>query len=184
MSDNERNTDKLTLEELLRLKKAERPDEMFWSRFDRDLEKKIVRSVISRELRIFSFLRWLKSHAVVAVSCVAFVIVIAGAMLRPGSPHDAETPTNAGAEAQPSGPAAAELAVVDPVAARPRVDAPTMAGSRSDFVIEVLSSGGTMPSSANLTLSGKEQAEQGGAYYVADQLSSADQGWSGERLPF
>lgn len=51
-SDTER-TDNVTLEDLLRLKRFEKPEQDFWERFDRELEKKRLLTLVNRP----SFLR-------------------------------------------------------------------------------------------------------------------------------
>ncbi len=180
MSEKKRNTEKLTLEDLLRLKRAEQPDEMFWSRFDRELEKKIVRSVVSREPRAYAGLRWVKAHAGLSAGIACSVLVLGFLLAGVDRPTEVQ-PSLQKAEAVV--PKAEISKTANAVPTRPRIHAPTLSDSQNDFVIEVLSSGGGVSSGANLTFSGKD-AESGGAYYVADQLSSADQGWSGERLPF
>lgn len=181
MAEEKRNTEKLTLEELLRMKKSEQPDEMFWRRFDRELEKKIVRSVVSREPRFYFLVRWFQSHAVVSVGAACLVLLVA--LIFAGGNQETGETVNSVVKSPP-----ATLAVVSAQEkARPAermVNAPALNGSDSNFMIEVLSSGGAVSSSANLTFSGNGQVDGGGSYYVADQLSSADQGWSGERLPF
>lgn len=49
MPPNDRSDDRrVTLEELLSLKRHEKPDARFWSSFDRELERRIVRSVVNR----------------------------------------------------------------------------------------------------------------------------------------
>ena len=41
MDQNRQNSDsKVTIEELLQLKKHEQPDEQFWNRFEKDLQRK------------------------------------------------------------------------------------------------------------------------------------------------
>jgi len=183
MADEKRNTEKLTLEKLLSLKKAERPDDAFWQRFDRDLEKKIVRSVVSREPRLQVFRGWVKAHAgwVAGVGCAVFL----AAVMVTNIEDSALEPERIVEEASVWETGETQRTEDVAPAGRRTVVAPSLSGSDNSFVIEVLSSGrGGAGSGASLTFVDRGKGGDAGAYYVADQLSSADQGWSGERLPF
>lgn len=173
MPEEKTNRNHPTLEQLLRVKRAESPDDDFWKRFDRDLEKKIVRSVVARQPWPFAALRWCRGHAVaIGFAAGACMLLLS---LVPGLEPPAET-------VRPEKPAAGQPAAA--AAPRSAVRIPELQASRQDFVIEVLSSGSGAASGANLTWVGGGPDGSEGSYYVADQLSSSDLGWSGERLPF
>ena len=179
MLESENEKKKPSLEDLLRVKKAEKPSDDFWKRFDRDLEKKIVQSVVHRESWAESFFRWVYSRGkvITAVSCVtvgAFFLLSSedAAPVVETSVHSQSLPAPAASEA---------LQKVDTWASR---NAPSIDASNQDFVIEVLSSGAGPSAGAGRTWMGASVEDESSAYYVADQLSSSEVGWSGERLPF
>ncbi|MGE9290341.1 MAG: hypothetical protein ACQKBT_05085 [Puniceicoccales bacterium] len=170
---------KTSLEDLLRIKRSEQPSEAFWQKFDRDLEKRIVQSVVHRESPVQSLLQWVYHHGrtLTAVTCVSvgayFFLTNRSASLSSESPMLAESlPAQAATEA---------LSKVDTWSSG---SAPSLEGSDQDFVIEVLSSGAGPSSGAGRSWLGSSSQEDSSAYYVADQLSSSELGWSGERLPF
>lgn len=181
MPNKSDGNDKPKVEDLLRLKRAERPDPEFWASFDRELEKKIVRSVVRKDPPLSAGVRWVASNrlATAALVCVAGL----AAWLSPAAfPGDSGAP--AALVAGSTG--AAETAMPDdaPDAAPDDAEVPDLAVSERSFVIEVLSSERGSRASTGLAFTGRSSGEGPGAYYVADQLSSAETGWSGERLPF
>lgn len=180
MRESKDEKNKPSLEDLLRLKQAERPSEDFWKRFDRELEKKIVRSVVHRESPVQSVLQWVYYHgkALTAVTCLLAGACFIGMNQRVSDGVDSAPVL---AEARPAQAATEALEKVDTWNSR---SAPPMVGAQQNFVIEVLSSGAGPSSGAGRTWIGASSKEESGAYYVADQLSSSDLGWSGERLPF
>jgi len=178
MLDSESNKKKPTVEDLLRVKRAEQPSEEFWRRFDRDLEKKIVRSVVRRDTAVSEFFRWIYARGKVfaAGSCV-----LLGAFLLLSK---SSVPSDSPPSPVVSQPAPAATEVLEKVDTWSSSDAPSLAGADQNFVIEVLSSGAGPAAGAGRSWMGGESEQGSNAYYVADQLSSTEQGWSGERLPF
>ncbi|MBC2604139.1 hypothetical protein [Puniceicoccus vermicola] len=169
---------KTSLEDLLRVKRAEKPDDAFWQKFDRDLEKRIVKSVVHRESPVQSVLQWVYHHgkSITAISCVSV-----GAYFLFSDADVAPVKETYVADVRPAPAATEALAKVDTWSSG---SAPSLKGSEQDYVIEVLSSGAGPSSGAGRSWLGNSSQEDSGSYYVADQLSSSELGWSGERLPF
>tara|TARA_R100000027_G_scaffold42073_3_gene31440 strand:- start:37823 stop:38365 length:543 start_codon:yes stop_codon:yes gene_type:complete len=179
MRESKDEENKPSLEDLLRFKRSENPSEDFWKRFDRDLEKKIVQSVVHRDSAVQSLLHWVYHHGKVltAVTCLSIgLYVFATSRAAPKVSESALV-----LEARPAQAATEALEKVDTWTSR---SAPELVASEQNFVIEVLSSGAGPSSGAGRTWLGSSSEEESGAYYVADQLSSSELGWSGERLPF
>ncbi|MEM0965888.1 MAG: hypothetical protein AAGJ81_07055 [Verrucomicrobiota bacterium] len=166
--------EKVSLEHLLRLKKKEMPPELFWNRFDRELERKIVQSVVRRESVVSRYIhRHWKISGVFACAVVAMTIAFQGHYL---AHIEAQTPVLSD-----------ESSSIDSEELASRWEGGTASSfrdSEQSFVIEILSSGAGVSSGAGRTWIGSSSDQDTGAYYVADQLSSSDLGWSGERLPF
>ena len=179
MRENEEDKKTPTLEELLRLKKEERPGADFWRQFDRDLEKKIVQSVVHRDSWTQAFLQWIYLRGRPLTAGLCFIAV--GYFFR-SSQQNLPNEVMLVSEVRP---AVAATEALDKVNSWTAAAAPQINGTNQDYVIEVLSSGAGSSSGAGRTWMGT-MSENGdaSAYYVADQLSSSDLGWSGERLPF
>ncbi len=181
MLEQENGRKKTTVEDLLRLKRSEVPSDEFWKGFDRRLEKRIVQSVVRRRSLAHCAGEWFLANGK-GVSAAAFVF-LGAALYFQG--------TGAVDPVDPVGPPTSEQASLQPAAVPPAAvaksvpPAPSLAVADHDFVIEVLSSKGSAAGGgSNLVLAGDSERAEQGAYYVADQLSSKDHGWSGERLPF
>lgn len=181
MLEHEDRREKATVEELLRVKRSEVPTDEFWKGFDRRLEKRIVQSVVRR--RSFSQLvgEWFLARGR-GVSAAAFLFLGAVLYFSGTNPGDS-----------PAGITNRDSVVAEPVDGADAIPAPSqravsaapsLAVANHDFVIEVLSSEGSVGGGSDLVLADDSERPGRGAYYVADQLSSTDQGWSGERLPF
>lgn len=165
------------MEDLLRVKRSEVPSEEFWKGFDRRLEKRIVQSVVRRRSFAQFAGDWLLAHGR-GVAAAAFVFLGAVLFFPETDPADGSAaPGRAGIESASPAPAPAPVE-------RTAAAAPPLDGADRDFVIEVFSSKGSAERGADLVLTGGFERSERQAYYVADQLSSKDHGWSGERLPF
>ncbi len=178
MLDSESEEKKPSLEELLRVKRAERPSDDFWQQFDRELEKKIVQSMVHRDSAIQGFLRWLCLHGrgITAVTCIAMGVYFLWPTIG--------DPSAENLLAEKSLPARAATEALEKSDTWTSGSAPSHGNSEQNYVIEVLSSGAGPASGAGRTWLGANSQGDSGAYYVADQLSSSELGWSGERLPF
>lgn len=184
MLENENGRKKTTVEDLLRVKRSEVPSEEFWKGFDRQLEKRIVQSVVRRRSFAQFTGEWFLAHGK-GVAATALV-VLGAALYFPGTGSvdtagESGTPPQdqARIESSAAAPATSSSPVEGTVPA-----APSLAVADHDFVIEVLSSKGSAGGGSDLVFAGGSERSGQGAYYVADQLSSKDHGWSGERLPF
>jgi len=180
MLDSEDDKNKPSLEELLRVKRAEQPVDDFWRGFDRELEKRLVRAVVQRRSVARAIFDWaqLQGKMIAALSClsVGAFFLFSGDSAPDSQQHVVpDTRTN---------PAPAASEALEKVDAWSSSTAPSVAGANQAFVIEVLSSGAGPSAGAGRTWLGTSSGESSTAYYVADQLSSSEQGWSGERLPF
>lgn len=74
--NNSQNTP-ISLEELLRLKREEKPSDAFWDKFDRELEKKRLQAMVTRDPWYIRFLHGtlVRFHPTVAVGAAsAFVL--------------------------------------------------------------------------------------------------------------
>jgi hypothetical protein len=65
---------KITLEEVLRLKRSERPPAEFWDRFDRDLRQKTLRALVNEDPMARRFLSPIISRILVAVPVSALAL--------------------------------------------------------------------------------------------------------------
>lgn len=71
----------INLEDLLRLKRSERPSDQFWNEFDRELHQRMLQTLVKKDpwylqvLRVFSG-RILQSAAVVAAAVLVAMIVV------------------------------------------------------------------------------------------------------------
>jgi hypothetical protein len=70
----------VTVEQLLRLKRAEKPEAEFWERFDRELHGRMLRTLVNGESKPAGWSRWLRMRwlqAGAVAACVAMVAVFA-----------------------------------------------------------------------------------------------------------
>ncbi len=90
----------INLEDLLRLKRSERPSDQFWNEFDRELHQRMLQTLVKKDpwylqvLRVFSG-RILQSAAVVAAAVLVAMIVVRPAFqstVLPTSVADAQAP--------------------------------------------------------------------------------------------
>ena len=91
MSDPTKDSpNKPSLEELLRFKRAERPDEAFWEQFDGELHKRMMQALVKKDPWHVQVLRGLsgkfaQASAVAAASALLAVMVIRPAFITPES---------------------------------------------------------------------------------------------------
>jgi hypothetical protein len=158
-----------SLEELLRLKRAEQPDPSFWAKFDRELERGIVQSVVRRRPlpeRVITFL----GRPAGALAGLFLVAALAGVLLTETSSPLSLPTAEAGSKSW------VPVAAVEDTGA-----------DRQDFVIEVFASGAALDRAQG----GGEEWRSGDAgevrqaVYVAESLGpegTADR--SGSRVLF
>jgi len=71
----------INLEDLLRLKRSERPSEQFWNEFDRELHQRMLQTLVKKDpwylqvMRVFSG-RILQSTAIAAAAVLVAMIVV------------------------------------------------------------------------------------------------------------
>ena len=70
--------DKVSLEDLLRIKRAERPDEAFWNRFDKELHERTLQALVKKDPWFVQLLRGLsgKMAQTTAIGAVAAVLAM------------------------------------------------------------------------------------------------------------
>jgi len=89
MNQDDRSPDtRVKLEELLRLKRAERPSQEYWSQFERELRQNLVRTAVREEtgtIRLFrGFTRKLRLAVPAAAALALLALVLFGPALRQG----------------------------------------------------------------------------------------------------
>ena len=97
----ERQAD-INLEDLLRLKRSERPSDQFWNEFDRELHQRMLQTLVKKDpwylqlIRVFSG-RILQSTAVAAAACLIAIIVVRPAFrstMRPTTVASTQAPAD------------------------------------------------------------------------------------------
>jgi len=82
MPDSEKNqNEKISVEELLRFKRAERPDQAFWDKFDRELHQRMMQTLVKKDPWPVQILRGLSTRlaqtgAIVGVAAALAVMVV------------------------------------------------------------------------------------------------------------
>lgn len=71
------------LEDLLRLKRSERPSEQFWQGFDRELHQRMLQTLVKKDPWYLQLLRGLSSRIVRRIAVSAAAAVIAMMVVRP-----------------------------------------------------------------------------------------------------
>lgn len=79
----------VSLEELLRFKRAERPGEAFWEQFDSELHQRMMQTLVKKDPWFIQILRGLsgkvaQSTAIAAAAAVLALMVIQPALIGPG----------------------------------------------------------------------------------------------------
>ncbi len=67
----------VSLEQLLRLKRAEKPEEVFWDRFDRELHGRMLRTLVNSETKSMGWSRWLRMRWLQAGAVAACAVLLA-----------------------------------------------------------------------------------------------------------
>ena len=75
--------EKVSLEELLRFKKSERPDETFWSEFDQQLHQRMMRTLVKKEPWPVQVMRALSGKLAQTTAIGAAAAVLAMMVIRP-----------------------------------------------------------------------------------------------------
>jgi hypothetical protein len=122
----------ISLEELLRFKKAERPNQDFWKDFDSELHQRMMQTLVKKDAWHVQIMRGLsgklaQTAAIAAAAAVMALMVIRPAFVAPGA-SEPTSPTVAAVEAEKS------TAVEE---TRETPDAALMADA--DYEIEMLS---------------------------------------------
>jgi hypothetical protein len=79
-ADKNSTNQTITLEQLLRLKRTEKPAEVFWDRFDSELHGRMLRTLVNSQTKSMGWSRWLRMrwlHAGAAAACVVLFAVFA-----------------------------------------------------------------------------------------------------------
>jgi len=75
--DQRQDKPNVTVEDLLRLKRAEKPDAAYWQRFERELRQKTVQTVIREETSLVRFFRGSVRQLRLAVPAAAALALLA-----------------------------------------------------------------------------------------------------------
>ncbi|MGB0408905.1 MAG: hypothetical protein ACPG3X_02320 [Opitutales bacterium] len=113
---NKDSQEKVSLEELLRLKRAERPDEGFWNRFDGELHQRMMQALVKKDPWPVQLMRALsgklaQTAAIGAVAAVLAILVIRPAFLATSGASPLQL---ADAEAAPQAAAGRSISEIDP----------------------------------------------------------------------
>lgn len=82
-SDPEKENNEVTLEDLLRVKRAERPDDAFWGRFDRELHQRMLQTLMKKDPWFVQLMRGLRARLVQSTAVVAATACVAMFAIRP-----------------------------------------------------------------------------------------------------
>ncbi|WP_269524456.1 hypothetical protein [Coraliomargarita parva] len=80
---NEDPNQKVSLEDLLKLKQAERPSEEFWDRFDRQLHQRMLQTLVKKDPWYVQLARGLSGRVVQSLTVGAAAAVMAMMVVRP-----------------------------------------------------------------------------------------------------
>ena len=135
---NEPQTE-INLEDLLRLKRSERPSDEFWSDFDRELHQRMLQTLVKKDPWYLQVIRGLSGRMAQSAGIAAAAAMVAMLVVRPVFIGTA-----------PSGVSVAENAAVESVAAPVEVamselsySEATSSASARDYGIDVISAGET-----------------------------------------
>ena len=79
---NERPTE-INIEDLLRLKRSERPSEAFWNDFDRDLHQRMLQTLVKKDPWYLQVLRGFSGRIGQSIAVAAAAAVVAMVVVRP-----------------------------------------------------------------------------------------------------
>lgn len=77
------SSEKPSLEEVLRFKQAERPDEAFWDKFDQQLHQRMLRTLVKKDPWPIQIMRGLTGRIAQTSAVAAAVAFLAVSMIRP-----------------------------------------------------------------------------------------------------
>jgi hypothetical protein len=80
---NKAHQKEVKLEDLLRMKRAEKPDKAFWSDFDRELHQRMLRTLVRKDPWYIQLLRALSGRISQTTAVVAAAAVVAMMVVRP-----------------------------------------------------------------------------------------------------
>lgn len=133
-----------SLEELLRFKRAERPNEAFWDRFDSELHQRMMRTLVKKDPWPVQLLRGLSGRIAQTTAVVGAAALIAMMVVRPAltSVESGSSPVFAHTASTADGAVAEKRSVAAP-SAKSGVPAPQSAEaaaiSGADYQIDVVS---------------------------------------------
>jgi hypothetical protein len=78
-----KNQDEIKLEDLLRFKRAEKPDEAFWDRFDQELHQRTLRALVKKDPWYVQVLRGLSGRLAQTTAIGAAAAVLAMMVVQP-----------------------------------------------------------------------------------------------------
>lgn len=85
-------SDKPSLEELLRFKRAEKPDEAFWGRFDRELHQRMMQTLVKKDPWPVQLLRALSGRIAQTAGVCGAAALLAFAVIQPAFISVSESP--------------------------------------------------------------------------------------------
>lgn len=85
LDSNQAHENKVQVEDLLRLKRAERPDMNFWNEFDRDLHQRMLQTLVRKDAWYIQLMRGLTGRIAQTSAVGAAAALIALLALRPAS---------------------------------------------------------------------------------------------------
>jgi len=84
MSNSDPEKEKqVKLEDLLRVKRAERPDDAFWGKFDRELHQRMLQTLMKKDPWFVQLMRGLRARMVQSTAVVAATACVAMFAIRP-----------------------------------------------------------------------------------------------------
>ena len=127
---NKDSQEQVSLEELLRFKRAERPSEEFWGQFDRDLHQRMMQTLVKKDPFLIQLMRGLSGKFVQTTAIAGAALVLALMVIRPALPVSNETsrPVMAETTVEATAPVQQETPAMD-----------TGLVAEADYQIEVLS---------------------------------------------
>ena len=80
----EESPNDINLEDLLRLKRSERPSEAFWNDFDRELHQRMLQTLVKKDPWYLQIMRGLSGRMGQGIAVAAAAAVVAMVVVRPG----------------------------------------------------------------------------------------------------
>ena len=125
-----------SLEELLRFKKAEKPTEAFWGRFDDELHQRMMQTLVKKDHWLVQVMRGLTGRIAQTTAVMGAAAFVALMVVRPAMTNSGSSPQAAVAQAE--APASGANAVAEVVAethfseADYRIDVVSVADLKAD----------------------------------------------------